>query len=100
MEKEILANKMPYVIEAKSKNLVSNAQKPRTIERPSPSKDNETNGPTNQSKPISNEIELGDQRVKKLETTISQMSNQLHNMMMGMSHLMIALGKNTQTSNV
>jgi len=100
MEKEILADKVQPVIEAESKNLVSNAQKPGTIEPPSPPKDNETNGPTDQSKPIPNETGSGDQRVEKLEAAISQMSDQLHSMMMGMSHLMTALGKNTQTPGV
>jgi len=101
MGKEILADKAQPIIEAESNNLVADAQKPGTIEPLSQSKDIVSNGPTEQTKPVSNEMRSDDQqRVEKLEAVVSQMSDQLHSMMVSMSQLVTAMGNNTQTPGV
>lgn len=100
MGKEISADKMQPVVEAESNNVVSETKKPGTIEPPSPPKDNAGNEPTEQSKPVLNEIGSGDQRIEKLEAVVSNMSDQLHSMMMAMSQLMTAMENNKQAPGV
>ncbi len=66
---------MQSIIEIEFNNLISKTKKSETIESLLLSKNNTINKSTDQSKSIPNKIESNNQRIEKLETVISQISD-------------------------